>query len=85
MCAEVSTAAERADVPLGLHRGVTLKQGWLLLGDYRATVASLAFTPPNDFTPEQRSLLLLMISVVTAELNKEYPAGVPSGLPIRPE
>lgn len=49
------------------------KTGWLLLSDYREAVAALALTQPNQYTPQQRALMMLVLSVVSAELDKNAP------------
>lgn len=49
------------------------KTGWLLLSDYREAVAALALTQPSQYTPQQRALMMLVLSVVSAELDKNAP------------
>jgi hypothetical protein len=47
--------------------------GWKLLSDYREGVAALALTPPSQYTSQQRGLLMLVLSVVSAELDQNAP------------
>ena len=48
--------------------------GWKLLSDYREGVAALALTPPAQYTSQQRGLLMLVLSVVSAELDQCAPS-----------